>query len=366
MSVIYSDMINAQNVKCLDKILRHILTSTGTQATHPEIKILCDGDEDLAVIAARYINAKPFTVKLPGSLYKNDVVVNDKFAAKLFLRQGGFKAEYDKEHPPKSKAEKLNDHFYMIVDNERIMRIEDCPQEVHSFNDTLCKLDLIKEEGSFYTLSKEGLKLSFSGKTVQDYIELKNPFTKNELQESKPQSLPNSESMMDIFISHSNKDVDVTQALVDVIRKALHIRSNKIRCTSLNGYRLSTGAVTDDVLRSEISNSKAFVAVITSNSVDSTYVTFELGARWGSKQPILLLVCDNAGTDLLKPPLKGINAMTATSSEQIHQFVVDLSNQLGEVLEPPYLYTKEVDALRDLILKKKKPSTVKARTVRRS
>lgn len=157
---------------------------------------------------------------------------------------------------------------------------------------------------------------------------------------------------MDIFISHSNKDAVIAEVLINLIRKALSIKSKSIRCTSLDGYRLATGAVTDEVLREEIFNSKAFVAIITSNSVDSTYVTFELGARWGSKQPLFPLICDSAGTDLLKAPLTGLNAMNATNSAQIQKFVEDLAELLGKKLEPASTYTKEIEILRESILNK--------------
>jgi hypothetical protein len=48
-----------------------------------------------------------------------------------------------------------------------------------------------------------------------------------------------------IFISHSSKDVLLVKALIDLIRSALSIPASDIRCTSVPGYKLPGGALTD-------------------------------------------------------------------------------------------------------------------------
>lgn len=154
---------------------------------------------------------------------------------------------------------------------------------------------------------------------------------------------------MDIFISHSSTDAIITEHLINIIRKALNIDSSKIRCTSVEGYKLPTGASTDEQLKREIHLSKVFIALITKTSINSAYVLFEIGARWGIGEPLLPLICDVAGASLLEGPLKNINALNATNSSDILQFIEDLGKHLNLKPEPASLYIKEVNNLNKTI-----------------
>src|SRR5689334_1801967 len=82
--------------------------------------------------------------------------------------------------------------------------------------------------------------------------------------------------IMDIFISHSSKDAEIVQALIELIRSSLNTPAKRIRCTSINGYKLPIGVTTDEQLRTEIFGAKAFIGIISSASINSTYVLFEL------------------------------------------------------------------------------------------
>ena len=86
---------------------------------------------------------------------------------------------------------------------------------------------------------------------------------------------------MTIFISHSSQDARLAERLVKLLRLAFSLSDAEIRCTSVDGYRLAAGADTNDQLRREVRESRLFLALITPSSVRSSYVLFELGARWG-------------------------------------------------------------------------------------
>ena len=88
-----------------------------------------------------------------------------------------------------------------------------------------------------------------------------------------------------LFISHSSKDLEVVRALIYLFRSALAISPEEIRCTSLEGYRLPAGASVDEKLRQEVHEAKVFIGLISYNSLQSIYVVFELGARWGAGKP---------------------------------------------------------------------------------
>jgi len=157
---------------------------------------------------------------------------------------------------------------------------------------------------------------------------------------------------MDIFISHSSLDSEIAKSLIELIRSALNIPANKIRCTSVAGYKLPIGAETDDQLRKEIFDSKVFIGIISSLSIKSTYVLFELGARWGVQLPLFPLVVSKVGTGVLDGPLKNINALNCCFKEDIFQFLNDLAMKLEVKLENPSVYTDKIDELTALAIKK--------------
>ena len=161
---------------------------------------------------------------------------------------------------------------------------------------------------------------------------------------------------MDIFISHSNQDADIAKAVIDLIRYALNIPAKKIRCTSVNGYKLPVGAETDDELRTEIFGSKVFIGIISPISIQSTYVLFELGARWGAKLPLLPLITNKLGIELLKGPLKNINSLNCCVEEDVFQFINDLAQKLDVTPEAPSVYNSKVAQLVKICLEETLPS----------
>jgi hypothetical protein len=134
------------------------------------------------------------------------------------------------------------------------------------------------------------------------------------------------------------------------VRKAFNISSERIRCTSVPGYKLKAGANTDDQIKKEIFASKAFIGLLTRESFNSTYVLFELGARWGANLPLIPLICDKAGTALLNGPIKNINALSAVDSSDMLQFLHDLGETLELEPENPSGYISDIERLNKLII----------------
>ncbi len=87
-----------------------------------------------------------------------------------------------------------------------------------------------------------------------------------------------------VFISHSSIDAALAEALIDLLKSALGIRAEQIRCSSVDGYRLPVGVNTEGKLREEVNAATVVVGLITPNSLKSPYVMFELGARWGANR----------------------------------------------------------------------------------
>ncbi len=134
---------------------------------------------------------------------------------------------------------------------------------------------------------------------------------------------------MRVFISHSDDDVEIAKPLITLLRSALNLRSNDIRCSSVDGYRLPAGASSDEVLRREVHDAELLVGLITPNSITSVYVLFELGARWGAGKPMYPLLAAGATWEHLEGPLSGINALDCSNASQVIQFVENAAEALG-------------------------------------
>lgn len=159
--------------------------------------------------------------------------------------------------------------------------------------------------------------------------------------------------IMDIFISHSSKDVELAQTLIDLIRSSLNVPANRIRCTSVNGYKLQIGATTDQQLRAEIFGAKVFIGLISFSSINSTYVLFELGARWGAGLSLLPTIISPDGNKLLKGPLQNINALNCCNEEEVYQLINDIGEKLNRSVEKVSVYNKKVKELVQLCTENK-------------
>jgi hypothetical protein len=151
--------------------------------------------------------------------------------------------------------------------------------------------------------------------------------------------------MVNVFISHSSEDQALAGRVVDLLRSALNLRADGIRCTSVDGYRLPVGADSDEQLREEILGARSFVGILSTFSLASAYVLFELGARWGVRKHLAPLLAPGMTAHALRGPIAGLNALSCESAAQLHQLVQDLGNILGIQPEPPQAYQAKVDAV---------------------
>lgn len=170
------------------------------------------------------------------------------------------------------------------------------------------------------------------------------PFPKTTSIQIEPVSVMSGVSV-DIFISHSSKDKDLAEKFIELIVNALHISDKHIICTSVDGYRLDLGAKTDEVLPDQILACKVHIGLITDSSIESAYVLFELGARWGAKKKLLPILAKTGMSGLLRGPLSGYNALCLDNASQIHQIIKNLAEELDLTPTDPSVYHKYIDRL---------------------
>lgn len=159
------------------------------------------------------------------------------------------------------------------------------------------------------------------------------------------ESEPKAGKAVGIFISHSSEDLEFTRLLLALLGSALKLPAASIRCTSVDGHRLPGGADTDEQLRREVHDATAFIGVISAASMNSMYVAFELGARWGAERHLLPLLTPGADVSILSGPLSGINALRSDNQSQLHQMIGEVADLLGVNPEPAHAFQAEIDAL---------------------
>ncbi len=140
-------------------------------------------------------------------------------------------------------------------------------------------------------------------------------------------SFRQAQSNLLVFISHSSHDKKIATALVQLLLLALEIPPETIRCTAVDGFGLHAGTEIER-LKKEIYEAKVFIGLITPASLQSVYVLFELGARWGARRQIMPLLAAGAKPNLLRGPLKNISALDCKHWRQIQQLINDISDAL--------------------------------------
>lgn len=141
---------------------------------------------------------------------------------------------------------------------------------------------------------------------------------------------------INIFISHSSEDRIIAKGLADLLKYSIDKENLKIRCSSVNGYMLPVGTSIGEQLRKEIFVADIFLGLITRHSIVSTYVLFELGARWGVKRAIMPVVTHEKDYGFIKAPLSDYNVLNIGQTNHINQLLFDISNKLECRIHPAH------------------------------
>ncbi len=148
-----------------------------------------------------------------------------------------------------------------------------------------------------------------------------------------------------LFLSHSSADADLARDLADFLRVALRLGFEEVRCTSAPGYKLPGGVHTETQLKQEVYQAGAVVGLLSSASLDSLYVAFELGARWGADKPLFPLFAPGFDAGGLSGPLSATNGLRADDTADLHQLVRDLGRTLDRTPEDAAAYQRALDAV---------------------
>ncbi len=148
-----------------------------------------------------------------------------------------------------------------------------------------------------------------------------------------------------IFISHASEDKKLAGALVELLRSALNLSADKILCTSVDGYRLPVGSDTDEALREAVLACKTLVGIVSPASRRSAYVLNELGARWGTRKPLVPVTAGGVAPGELGGPVGKLNALNLSSRPSVQQLIGDLATEFKIETERPEVFAKQIDSV---------------------
>ena len=89
----------------------------------------------------------------------------------------------------------------------------------------------------------------------------------------------NSEKLEKIFISHSSLDSKVVEKVIDTL-EAIGVPSDKIFCSSFEGYGVKLGSNFLDTIKNELNNNVLVLFILSSNFYSSVVSLCEMGATW--------------------------------------------------------------------------------------
>lgn len=82
-----------------------------------------------------------------------------------------------------------------------------------------------------------------------------------------------------IFISHSSLDSKIVEKVIDTL-EAIGVPSDKIFCSSFEGYGVKLGSDFLDVIKDELNNNILVLFILSSNFYSSVVSLCEMGATW--------------------------------------------------------------------------------------
>lgn len=123
--------------------------------------------------------------------------------------------------------------------------------------------------------------------------------------------------MNGIFISHSAKNRELVERLVEFLRSGMGIENSKIFCTSLNGA-LPTGRDFVQIIRQEVKEREMVMALITPEYLKSQFCMMELGAAWIEAEYLCPILAGGVDyQDLSESPLRGIQMRKIDKEEDL-------------------------------------------------
>lgn len=139
--------------------------------------------------------------------------------------------------------------------------------------------------------------------------------------------------MTRFFISHKETDGVIAKATVELLLESLDISPDDVFCSSVPGHTLKFGTTIESQIRNGLCEGDVLIALLTKDSIRSTWVLFELGAAWALGRlavPIMglgLAYSDLPGS-LAQYPCISLNEPETKVRSRLDEAIEQISTQL--------------------------------------
>jgi hypothetical protein len=129
-----------------------------------------------------------------------------------------------------------------------------------------------------------------------------------------------------VFISHKESDQEMAEDLVELILEFLDLNNENIICTSVPGHTLKYGKPIIQSIKDEIHDSPVMIALITPDSLKSTWVLFELGASWALNKFVIPILAPTLTEKDLPGPISELHCVMVDSPKASSDLLKALSD----------------------------------------
>lgn len=152
-----------------------------------------------------------------------------------------------------------------------------------------------------------------------------------------------------IFISHSSLDIEIVEKVIDVL-EAIGVPSDKIFCSSFEGYGVKLGSDFLEVIKKELDSNVLVLFILSSNFYSSVVSLCEMGATWVKTNKHIPILIPPFEYDDIKGVIPTTHGMKINEKDKLNSLKDIVAEFIG--LEP--LNTSVWERRRDNVLKEVK------------
>jgi TIR domain-containing protein len=131
-----------------------------------------------------------------------------------------------------------------------------------------------------------------------------------------------------VFVSHRTRDLQTTERMVDVLRKALNLTEREVLFTGQVMTSLAPGQSVDETLARELRDSKVVISLFTQASYGSVYQIMEMGAAWFTDK-LIVTVVKRRDAGRLPQPLIGDQSVPLDDRLHIVRLIEEIGKFIG-------------------------------------
>lgn len=129
--------------------------------------------------------------------------------------------------------------------------------------------------------------------------------------------------MRKIFISHSANDKEIVGELIGLL-EGIGVASNKIFCSSFEGYGIKLGTNWLDAIKQELTDESLVLFVLTTNFYNSHMCQCELGAVWANTLRHIPILVPPLNYNDLEYILRNQQSMVINDENQINSLYEEI------------------------------------------